>query len=143
MEAVLKNVRVEAEMPRPATREELARFQAPTLVIAGEKDAMFPGEAVVRRAKEIIPNLVAAECLTGATHLCSPADMAHINRRIAEFLASAACFAGLTTVAGAEDEPLFRRRGLTLIGGPIELVGVHVALVLAQHDGEIVVLHDG
>jgi pimeloyl-ACP methyl ester carboxylesterase len=93
VEAVLKHVRVEAEMPRPAAREELARFRAPTLVIAGEKDAMFPGEAVVRRAKEIIPNLVAAECLTGATHLCSPADMEHINRRIREFLASGPAWA--------------------------------------------------
>lgn len=87
--AVLKHVRVEAEMPRPATREELVRYRPPTLVIAGEKDEMFPGEAVVRRAKEIIPNLAGVECLAGATHLCAPADMAHINSRIAEFLASA------------------------------------------------------
>ena len=46
IEAVFQNVRVEAEMPRPITKAELANFTAPALIIAAEKDAMFPGEAV-------------------------------------------------------------------------------------------------
>ena len=74
-------------MPRPATRAELAAYRAPTLILAGEKDAMFPGNAVVRRAREIIPNLVAAECLPGATHLSGQHAMAYVVRRIQEFLA--------------------------------------------------------
>jgi len=86
IEAVFQHVRVEAEMPRPATVVELANFTAPTLVIAAERDAMFPGAAVVKRVKEIIPNLIGTECLKGGTHYSSKTDMEYINRRILEFL---------------------------------------------------------
>ena len=88
VEAVFQHVRVEADMPRPATKAELLQFKAPTLVIAAEKDAMFPGSAVVKRVKEIIPNLVAAECLKDGTHYSSERDMEYINRRIQEFIES-------------------------------------------------------
>ena len=86
IEAVFQHVRVEAEMPRPATVVELANFTAPTLVIAAELDAMFPGAAVVKRVKEIIPNLIGVECLKGGTHYSSKTDMEYINRRLLEFL---------------------------------------------------------
>ena len=86
IKAVFQRVRVEAEMPRPATRAELAGCTAPALVIAAEKDAMFPGEAVIKRAREIFANLAVAECLKGATHLSAQSDMDHVNRRIGEFL---------------------------------------------------------
>jgi pimeloyl-ACP methyl ester carboxylesterase len=89
VEAVFKHLRVEAEMPRPATQAELAHFTAPTLVIAAEKDAMFPGEAVIQRAKQVIPTLTAAECLPGGTHYSSKPHMDYINRRIGEFLEAA------------------------------------------------------
>ena len=85
-EVAFRHVRIEPKMPRPATKEELERLKAPTLVIAAEQDAMFPGDAVVRRAKEIIPNLVAAECLEGGTHFSSEKGIKYINGRIREFL---------------------------------------------------------
>jgi len=44
IEAVFQNVRVEAEMPRPITKAELANFTAPALVIAAEK--VVPARAV-------------------------------------------------------------------------------------------------
>jgi pimeloyl-ACP methyl ester carboxylesterase len=40
-EAVFRLVRIEPEMPRNVRRGELAGFNAPTLVIAAEKDALF------------------------------------------------------------------------------------------------------
>ena len=86
VEAVFKHVHVEAEMPRAATKAELSNFAAPTLVIAAEKDAMFPGDAVAKRAKEIIPHLTAVECLKGGTHYSSTLDLEHINKRLVEFL---------------------------------------------------------
>lgn len=86
VEAVFQHVRVEAEMPRPVTKAELANFTAPTLVIAAEKDVMFPGEAVVKRAKEIFPNLISVECLKGGTHYSFKTDLEYVNRRIMEFL---------------------------------------------------------
>jgi len=87
IKAVFQHVRVEAEMPRPATKAELANFSAPTLVIAAEKDAMFPGEEVTKRAKELFTNLTVVECLKGGTHYSSKSDLAYVNTRIAEFLA--------------------------------------------------------
>ena len=86
IEAVFRHVRVEANMTRPATTAELAGFTAPTLVIAAEKDAMFPGRSVVRRAGEIVPNLVAAECMANGTHLSSRRELEYINERILNFL---------------------------------------------------------
>ena len=86
IEAVFQHVRVEAEMPRPATKAELVGCAAPTLVIAAEEDAMFPGRAVIERAREILTNLVVVECLKGATHFSTQSDMDHVNQRIGEFL---------------------------------------------------------
>jgi pimeloyl-ACP methyl ester carboxylesterase len=86
IEAVFQHVRVEAQMPRPATKAELANFTAPTMVIAAEKDAMFPGEAVTERAKQIFSNLTVVECLKGGTHYSSKPDLEYVNKRIAEFL---------------------------------------------------------
>jgi hypothetical protein len=39
----------------------------------------FPGDAVVNRAREIVPNLVAAECLRGCRHIPTKAALGHIN----------------------------------------------------------------
>jgi pimeloyl-ACP methyl ester carboxylesterase len=89
IEAVFQNVRLEAGMPRPVTESELANFKAPTLVIAAEKDAMFPGEAVIKRAREIFTNLKVAECLKGGTHYSSKHDLEYVNKRIAEFMETA------------------------------------------------------
>jgi pimeloyl-ACP methyl ester carboxylesterase len=86
IEAVFQHVRVEAEMPRPATKAELRNFRAPTLVIAAEKDVMFPGKAVTKGAKEIFSNLKWVECLKEATHYASQSDLEYVNKRIAEFL---------------------------------------------------------
>ena len=88
IEAVFQHVRVEAEMPRPATKAELADFSAPTLVIAAEKDAMFPGEALTERAREIFSNLKVVECLKGGTHYSSKPDLEYVNKRLTEFLAA-------------------------------------------------------
>jgi pimeloyl-ACP methyl ester carboxylesterase len=86
IEAVFQNVRVAADMPRPATKAELAGFTAPTLVIAAEMDVMFPGEAVIKRAKDIFANLMLVECLKGATHYSSKADSGYVSGRMVEFL---------------------------------------------------------
>jgi pimeloyl-ACP methyl ester carboxylesterase len=86
LSATFLHVKVEMEMPRPATKEELERFNAPTLVIAGENDVMFPGQKVIARARDIFPNLVAAECLSGSCHFPSKKDIEFINQRIHRFL---------------------------------------------------------
>jgi pimeloyl-ACP methyl ester carboxylesterase len=85
-EAVFRLVRIEPEMPRNVRREELTKFKAPTLVMAAEKDGLFPAEAVIRRAREVVPNLVAAEVIAGATHYLPARHHAQLSERIDEFL---------------------------------------------------------
>jgi pimeloyl-ACP methyl ester carboxylesterase len=65
---VYRSVKVEAQMPRSIRAEDLSNYHAPTIVLAADKDILFPGSAVIRRAREVIPNLVAAEMITGSTH---------------------------------------------------------------------------
>lgn len=86
IEAVFKHVRVEPEMPRPATKAELEKFTAPTMVIAAENDAMFPGDAVTKKARELLTNLTVVECLKGGTHYSSKSDLKYVSKRIIEFL---------------------------------------------------------
>ena len=85
-EAVFRNVHMESEMPRNVSREELIRFKAPVLVLAAEKDGLFPADKVVTRALEVFPNLVAAEVLPGATHYLPARYHAHLNERCERFL---------------------------------------------------------
>jgi pimeloyl-ACP methyl ester carboxylesterase len=85
-QAVFRRVRIETDMPRNVRREELVHFKAPTLVIAAEKDGLFPPKQVVRRAREVFPNLAAAEIIPGATHYLPARYHAYLNERCERFL---------------------------------------------------------
>jgi pimeloyl-ACP methyl ester carboxylesterase len=85
IKAVFQHLHIEPDMFAPATREELAGFIAPTMVIAARNDLLFPGEAVIQRAKEIIPNLVETKLLEGR-HLSSREEYEWISARIQHFL---------------------------------------------------------
>ncbi|MFC1932756.1 alpha/beta fold hydrolase [Chloroflexota bacterium] len=84
--SVYRHVKLETQMPRPATKEELMDFKAPTLVLAAEKDIFFPSSKVLPRTKGIIPNLIAAESLLGCGHFPSKEILQYINNRIGVFL---------------------------------------------------------
>ncbi len=49
-------VRVKTGMPSNVDGELMKKCSAPTLVMAAEKDCLFPGKGVINRAKDIIPN---------------------------------------------------------------------------------------
>lgn len=85
-EAVLRNVYIETEMPRNVRREELIHFKAPTLILAAERDGLFPADKVVKRAREVFPNLVAAEIIPGAVHYLPTRFHAYLNERFERFL---------------------------------------------------------
>jgi pimeloyl-ACP methyl ester carboxylesterase len=85
-EAVMRYVHIEPEMPRNVTRAELVRFRAPTLLLAAEKDQLFPGAAVLRRARQVFPNLVAAELIEDCPHFIPERYHPRLNQRIAAFL---------------------------------------------------------
>lgn len=69
-----------------ATEEELAGFEAPTLILACDEDVFFPGEAVARRVREIVPNLDGVEVLEGCRHIPSRRALENVNAKIAELL---------------------------------------------------------
>jgi pimeloyl-ACP methyl ester carboxylesterase len=81
-----RSTQLDTEMPRNATAEELHRLTAPVMVFAGEHDPLFPPERVLPRARELFPNLVAAETLTGCAHILSPTCSASLCMRIQPFL---------------------------------------------------------
>lgn len=84
--AVYKHLKLEAEMPRAIRPGELKDFQAPTLVLAAENDVLFPPSAVIRRAREGIPNLVAAEVIEGSSHFLPPRLWGALCQRIDRFI---------------------------------------------------------
>jgi pimeloyl-ACP methyl ester carboxylesterase len=86
IETAFSHLKVEAEMPRAASREELREFRAPTLVIAAENDVLFPGRKVVDRARELFPNLEDAVLLPGASHVLPKPEIEEVRRRVRRFL---------------------------------------------------------
>ena len=84
--AVYRNVRLDRDLPRAATEEELAEYEAPTLLFAAPDDLFFPARVVIPRARQIIPNLIAAESLPVCCHVPSARAFAHVNDRILAFL---------------------------------------------------------
>lgn len=48
--------KVKTAMPSNVDEKKMKKCKAPTLVMAAEKDCLFPGEGVIERAERIIPN---------------------------------------------------------------------------------------
>lgn len=85
-EAVFKHVNIEPEMPRNVTRDEMVRFTAPVLVLACEKDRLFPARQVLARAPQVFQNLVAAETIKDSPHFIPERFLPALNERIDRFL---------------------------------------------------------
>ena len=88
--AALRHLRLDADLPRTATEEELRSFGGPVAVFASEEDVFFPARAVLPRAGEIFPHLALAEILEDCRHVPSKAALARVNERILAFLADPA-----------------------------------------------------
>ena len=80
-------MKLDRELPRAATKEELAGYESPTLLFSAENDPFFPAERVIPRAREIIPNLE-TETLPEDRHVPSRETFARINERTTAFLRS-------------------------------------------------------
>ncbi len=52
----IDNVKVKTVMPTNVEASRMAKCKAPTLVMAAEKDCLFPGTGVIKRAEKIISN---------------------------------------------------------------------------------------
>jgi pimeloyl-ACP methyl ester carboxylesterase len=77
---------LEAMMARPDSTPDLASIDVPTLVIAGDEDAIIP-ESEARRMHEGIPGS-RLETIAGAGHLSSFERPAAFNHLMSEFLGS-------------------------------------------------------
>ena len=52
----IDNVKIKAGMPGDVNPADMKKCKAPTLVIAAEKDCLFPADMVIPQAENIIPN---------------------------------------------------------------------------------------
>ncbi|WP_251552275.1 alpha/beta fold hydrolase [Neobacillus muris] len=82
---VFKYTRLEQDMPKLTTKEELSHYSAPTLIIAGKRDIFFPESKLNKAAREIIPNLIAYKTYDMG-HFPSEEYLVKINHDIVEFL---------------------------------------------------------
>jgi hypothetical protein len=64
---------------------DLRSFSEPVALFASEQDVFFLGGAVVARVQEIVPNLVATECLRGSRHIPAKGALEHVNEEILAF----------------------------------------------------------
>lgn len=87
--AIYRGVRLDRGLPRLATEQELSILRAPVMLFTSEDDPFFPGEKVIARAREIVPNLVAAELLKGCRHVPSWAALDSLDARLFSFLSEA------------------------------------------------------
>ena len=87
-ELAFRGTRLDTEMPRNATVEELAGLAAPVLVLAGEHDPLFPPERILPRSRELFSNLVGAEMLVGCRHILDDPCAAAMAERIRPLLVS-------------------------------------------------------
>ena len=85
--AALRHLRLDADLPRTATEEELRGFRGPVAVFASEDDVFFPARTVLPRAREIFPHLALTELLEDCRHVPSKSALARVNERILAFLA--------------------------------------------------------
>ncbi|MDY7221182.1 alpha/beta fold hydrolase [Halalkalibacterium halodurans] len=81
------HVKVNPNMPTNVKANEIRNYTSPTLLFAGENDVLFPGEKVIKRAKDIIPN-VEAHLLRKCGHLyfSSEERMKYIKQIVNDFL---------------------------------------------------------
>jgi pimeloyl-ACP methyl ester carboxylesterase len=82
---IFRNTKLEKEMPKLSTKAELDRFIAPTMIIAGKKDIFFPGNKLIERASEIIPN-VQVRKLYDIGHFSDMNTLKQINEDMIAFL---------------------------------------------------------
>lgn len=83
---IYRYIKLEIQLPKYTTKEELKKFDAPVMLFAGENDIFFPAEKVIKKSKEIIPNLISAEKLYNCKHFPTSNTLDYINKKIDLFL---------------------------------------------------------
>jgi pimeloyl-ACP methyl ester carboxylesterase len=68
LRAAFSSFNMDMTVPKLATPDELARFRAPTFVLAGDGDLSFPGAKLLARAAELFPVLAERELVENCKH---------------------------------------------------------------------------
>jgi pimeloyl-ACP methyl ester carboxylesterase len=77
--------RLEQDMPKLTTKEELIKYNSPTLIITGENDVFFPEGKIAKKAKEIFAkNMEYKSYKMG--HFPNEKNIEEINIKILKFL---------------------------------------------------------
>ncbi len=83
-----RGIDLDMRIPPLARPEELASLTAPALVIGADKDLSFPGQKLLDRVTELLPNLKDKELIANCRH-CPPTTdefRAWLSGRISRFL---------------------------------------------------------
>jgi pimeloyl-ACP methyl ester carboxylesterase len=78
--------RLETEMPRVARPTELAELVAPILVVAAERDPLFPPERVFPAARRVFQDVTTAILPADVGHILSPHARRRLNECLEDFL---------------------------------------------------------
>lgn len=84
-DATLRHVKLTVAPPGPFDKEILAGFKAPTLLFLAKSDIFMPVELAIRRAKELLPGLMAVEVFEGP-HIPPESTWQYNAERIRLFL---------------------------------------------------------
>jgi pimeloyl-ACP methyl ester carboxylesterase len=79
---------LDMRIPPLAKPEDLAHLTAPTLVVGADKDLSFPGQKLLDRAAQLLPNLKGTELIANSRH-CPPTTdtfRAWLSAKISRFL---------------------------------------------------------
>jgi len=71
--------------PRVYSAEEMARIEAPTLLLVGDRERIYRPEEAIRSARELLP-AIQAEVVPDAHHIAALANPEWVNERLREFL---------------------------------------------------------
>lgn len=72
--------------PRLYSEAELAQIKAPTLLLVGDHERIYPPAAALEAARRLMPGIL-AELVPGAHHIAAVAQPELVNKRLLEFLA--------------------------------------------------------
>jgi pimeloyl-ACP methyl ester carboxylesterase len=85
MEMVAAHCNVVTIFPQVYTPQELGRIEAPTLLLVGEEEKLYPAKKAVARAERFIPNLT-ARLVPKAGHTLNMERPEAVNAVVIEFL---------------------------------------------------------
>lgn len=83
--AIFRHLRLVRRMAAPPDPSALARARIPALVVAGERDPLFPAEAVRRKVAGVLPR-ARVLALKGTRHFPASGDSEVISREMLRFL---------------------------------------------------------